>query len=1017
MTATAVSVFSRVYQLTDRDGRPIGQPPNVSQLITAFIQKPTEKSELFGAVDSPVAAEIKAHQTFLFGASSITFKSADETVMIELDFSPIVLGSFRCLLLFVSEEVGEFAYEIIGVAAFPQTPEPSTARFKCEAGKKLPVSQPVDVPNMFLIRALAHSLERAAFMKNPGPERKFRDAVTRRVHEIELHWKQSFTAAKFSVLCSAVQYFETPQEFVVHKHTAQEAGKSSNLLPIVFKPTKAGEYPCRIVLMNAFDIRCLQVRGIGLAATRELSLEFAVTAGKTIRQDLPFSNPSSETWNYKITVTGDPHFSAPTRLVLKGNSQGTLSVGFVGVRIGTFTGEMQVLNQTKESLTIYKLSAVVDEPPAEGKITMTCQARQKVTKTIDVKPFVRTADVVVTTTVPLIEYESPIHFVDGVLDPPFSFSVNAPRSGLLGGIITFTDPATKTYIWYVLEAQIDLAAPEGILTVQTIARRAAPLTIPISNPAPHPVTFTVTIPDNEISGGRQFTVEAGETVSYRVVVSPLKAGKRTSSIYFYSDDESEFWYSIRIEIEDPPVNILAPVTAPIGRTTSTFILLDNPTKAPATFRVENDSQTAWQVMTKRVIQLLAAEKRRVEIRYIPTSIGGKETATIAFRSPETGDQVYRVSGTGKPPQPLSPTLVSSSLDQTKTALLMFTNPFPYPSRFSMSISGESDSQEVFKFLLKRRFFSLNSYGEEYQIPFAFSPVSIGEFHASIVVASLGPARGPLPELEALPSVRWVYPVIGTSVEALVHETHLLKSRSQEVLEKLLKVTLIGETEVFTASEYALKLELPHGYEYIRSILDIQPTEITRSETGTELSLRAIFSPQRPFQQSVTLIVTNPLSQEWHFQIELTVELGKPSGTIVIESLLSKTGVAKIQLPVVFRNQVPFHAYFTAGSASEFSLSAAHGMIEPSLSGLPELPVDLLFSPKMYGKLLKALLVIDTVDSQFLFDIVGKTPDYVPPVVTRSMFDRSLYGPLEPPKKKANSLRPGRANIRSKSNLT
>lgn len=318
----------------------------------------------------------------------------------------------------------------------------------------------------------------------------------------------------------------------------------------------------------------------------------------------------------------------------------------------------------------------------------------------------------------------------------------------------------------------------------------------------------------------------------------------------------------------------------------------------------------------------------------------------------------------------------------------------------MSLSGEQESGEIFKFLVKRKVFSLTSYGEEFQIPFMFSPTALGQFRASFIVASLGPARGPLPELEALPSVRWIYPVIGNAVETAISETRILKCRAQQCLEQQLQVTLTGEQDSFAITEYTLQVEIPKGYEYLRSILDLQAVNIQKSDTASELFIRATFTPQRPLQQTVTLIVSNPLSQEWQFQIELNVELGKPLSTIVIESLLNKTGTARIQLPPGIRAQVPFHVYFAAGSASEFTLSAAHGIIDPVS---PELPVDVLFAPKMYGKLLKGLLVVDTLDSQFLFEVVGKTPEYVPPVVVRS----ALEAPVdirEKPKRKRNIIR-------------
>jgi hypothetical protein len=475
--------------------------------------------------------------------------------------------------------------------------------------------------------------------------------------------------------------------------------------------------------------------------------------------------------------------------------------------------------------------------------------------------------------------------------------------------------------------------------------------MPITNTKPYTVRYAITLADMDVIGEKTFDVSACTTLDYIVIATAMKAGKRTSSVYFFSSDENEFWYSLRIEVAEPPENILAPGTAPIGKFASTFVLLENPGQAAATFRVENDSQTAWQVMAKRVVQLAPGAKRKVELRFLPTAVGLKETARIAFRSPDGGDYCYRVTGTGKPPQPLSPTLVSAPMGQTRSAVILFTNPFPCPSRFSITVSNEQEG-EVFQFLAKRKVFSLNTYGEEFQIPFAFAPVALGQFRASIIVASLGPALGPLPELESLPSVRWIYPVIGHAAETEIAQHRVLKCRAQQKLDITFTLPLIGENEVFPESEYGLRLELPKGYEFVRSVLEVQTMRVEKSDAGADLTVAMTFAPQRPFQQETTVVIANPLGQDWNFTIELVVELGKPVETIVIESLLNKVGSAKVQIPGVFRDQVPFHAYFAAGSGSEFSLSAAHGMIEPTLLPAAELPVDVLFAPKMYGKLQK-----------------------------------------------------------------
>jgi hypothetical protein len=430
-------------------------------------------------------------------------------------------------------------------------------------------------------------------------------------------------------------------------------------------------------------------------------------------------------------------------------------------------------------------------------------------------------------------------------------------------------------------------------------------------------------------GEKEFVVAPNGSITYKVLVSPLRAMKKTSAVYFYSDDDGEFWYAIKIDVEDAPCNIIAPMTAPIGKNASTFIVLENPTTKSATFRVENDHPAVFQVVSRRVIQLAPMEKRRIEVQYIPTNVGVKETALVSFRSADTGDWQYRLTGIGKPPQPLSPTIISTSVDTPNSALVLFVNPFPYPARFSVSLSFEGD-EGIFKFLGRKKVFTLNQYNEEFQIPFTFTPTALGQFQAHLIVASLGPTRGALPDLESLPTVRWLYPIIGNSIASNVSETKVLKCRAHEPIQTKLTFTLVGETEVFQVSEYSWTVEIPPQFEFIRAALELQTSDLRRLENVTELDISVSFAPKRPLLGTVKLTIQNPLRQEWQFKLELNVELGRVHGSLLIESLLNKTGTGKIQLAVGFAAPTPFHAYFTRGSASEFSVTPEHGMIEPTL---------------------------------------------------------------------------------------
>ena len=77
----------------------------------------------------------------------------------------------------------------------------------------------------------------------------------------------------------------------------------------------------------------------------------------------------------------------------------------------------------------------------------------------------------------------------------------------------------------------------------------------------------------------------------------------------------------------------------------------------------------------------------------------------------------------------------------------------------------------------------------------------------------------------------------------------------------------------------------------------------------------------------------------------------------------------------------------------------------------DLPVEVQFSPKTYGKILKGTLVIDLIDAQFIYDVVGKMPEYIPPVAAAS----SLSHVVE--KKDSTLKKPKRNIIRDNINAT
>lgn len=1000
-----VKIFSRVFMIADENGKPLPAMRQISQQINDMINDPnavidddlnsakstakTDKSNQFNSL-------LKQHQIFSFNQTEIDFPMENSKAQLDLEFIPIALGTYRCILLFQDNNNGEFVIEVIGKALLPQPVEACQNKFKCEANKKVSYNLSIDTMNVGLIRALAYSSEKSQSSSLYCSERKFKELVQRRQHEYESVYKQWFSSNVFTVVNSATQYFDIANEVTVNKTNFGESTKGNhpNVLPITFKPVKAGQYPLHLVLNSKYDIRCFVINAVGLAATKELSIEFATVAGRSVKQDVPFTNPSDETWNFKFVIMGDSSFNVPQRLSVKPNQTGIISINFNPGKIGQYAAELQATNTTKESTVIYKLTGNVEEPPAERKISISCQARQRYTEKVDIKPFIRNGNLHVTTTVPIITFNSDILMENGSPKEPWTFTVLAPRSGVSAGTLTFTDPISGNYIWYIVEIQVSSPSPEQTIKVTTLARKTETIKIPIQNTKKVEAYFSVVLSDDDLFGDTEFKVPPQSTANYELIVSPLKAMARNSSVYFYSDDDGEFWYAIKIIATDSPTESIAPLTSPIGKHASTYILLENPLSKSTSFRYENSNPTAFHVMAKRLINLLPLEKKRIEVRYIPTTLGVKETTEISFHGTESGDYTYTLSGTGKPPQPLSPIIVNGAMNQPSSALVLFTNPFPYPARFQMSLASENEG-EIFKFLLKKKNFQLSSFGEEFQIPFTFNPSQLGQFSAHIIVAYTGPARGQIQEGE-LPTIRWIFSVIGNSVSVNNTELKHMKCRAMEIENAEMTFTLVGETEMFEASEYSLTLNLPPESDFLRFNVDMKPNEVHKNASCTELIVGIKFSPQRPVTARGRIIIKNPLAQEWSFDIQFTAERGKPTATISIEAPINKTGTANVVIPAAFRAQTPFHSYMVQGSACEFTLTADHGYIEAGVGDHTDMPFQIIFAPKMYGKVLQGLLVVDTIDSQYIFEVVGKTPEYVPPVIKSG----SRLGEIKPEEEEA-----------------
>lgn len=956
-------LFTRTFKIANEHGEVIDKKATVQQQIQAFLDDPSEQIDEPDESLTQFESVVARHQSFLFDCIEAEFPTKSS---VDVEFNPIALGTYRCLVLFRNEEVGEFIYEVIGKAELPEPIVVTRPAIKVEATKVLNAKIPIEVMNPELPKTLAYSYERMAAFTNYVSERKFRDLMTYRTREFTTMFYQSLTSYVLTASVSLPQFYSCPEEvYIFRNSTIENFSKDiANVIPLTFSPTRPGTYQNKVVLLSPYDIRVYSISGIAIPLTREIELVMETVAGREVYQDIPFTNTSQQVWQYKAIAVGDHGFRLNNRFTVDPESTGELRLSFYSKYIGEYKTDITITNITKESLVVYRVCAKVEEPPSEATVTVKCRAREKCTQKLDVPAIIREGVLDVTSTVPIMEFPPHVTFERGKANPEFEFSLMALRSGVSVGTLTFTDPTTGFYCWFVIDCKIEPPAAEETIHVTTQARKSITIDIPLTNNKSEDIDFDVAFSEADLFGEHSVVVPAKSTKTYQLVYSPLKDGKKISTISFYNDIEGEYIYKLDMVVEPPEVFVVKPLFCPIGKSVSAFVTIENPIDEETSLRVENSNQTCFQVKSNEFFHVGPREKKRIEITYIPSSIGTREEARVQFISPEIGVYAFELSGAGKPPQISSPTIIESDIGVTVSTTINFVNPFPYAGKFMLSLNAENP--DAFRFLSKKRTFSLSTYGEIHQIAVLFTPPRAGHFKANVVISK--------------DEIQWFYPVIGNGSILKSTDVPQVTGRNRENICQSVKLPLIGERENFDASEYSIDIEYESGYEFMQKTFDIRPTNVVYIDGTPNLQLTVKYEPKRPLSVPVGVSIENPIGQIWKFEVNIVVETGEPDQLITLECGLNKSVEHKIFVKEKIAQRTFFHAYFANGSSAEFRISKTEGILEPCLKDGFELPFSVTYEPLMYGKVMKALLVVDTLEVQWTFEFTGKVPDYVPPAL-------------------------------------
>lgn len=901
---------------------------------------------------------------------------------------PMSPGVFKAELRFLNDEMGEFALEIIATVSLPKQIDNFKFSIETSDDSQLTVSKILRLPttNPLLDRALTILCERLTVQSRQGVRAVLqgfsRNEVVgggeRKLASFEFHanspyFKVAEESAVDLSLCDAKGASKIKKvELVDMDETQPQSGLNSTL--VQFFPQKAGIYQCLMVCRGNLAGGLLQdIRAIAIEATTttpkvQTLLEFTAPARRSITQDLPVVNMSEEDWLLNVQLSGSRVFSGPSKLRVPAVGRASYPLTFAPTWIGKEIQGKLVFRRTNDILFEYSLSGEGEAPLAEGNEIIRCNARDTVMRKLRVTNSCKEP-----TTYAVV---SDLDFVSGdneLTVPPSSSAdyelfVTPSLGGSYAGSVYFN--ASKEYMWYTVKIEVDSPREESVIDISTVVRQAASVRLSIENPLNERVVFDVELQGDGLLGEDKFILEASEqSGTYELFYTPLIANEHQGSVAFLNDKVGEFWYRLNLcATKAEPLHLDTMVCA-VGARVSTDIPVENPLDHEITL-VSRCSNSVNYSVEPEVFNIPPYGSKKAKIFYSPSDIDVLQTSDISLHHAELGDWEYTVSGKGIEPGLMNEHVPIAVVGEPTSYMISFRNPFVTRLEIDVVLresdpKNAADNRPLALLMRRTERVPLAPRGA-LSIPMSFDPTVIAEHHAIVEISASYAER----------RLTWTFPIRGVVNAPLQARAVSIRGAAKTSTRRNFELELAPDTGDNEDDKVDFELSIPDAdaTTIAQQALTIIPIDMSTRF----LKLQAVFEPAKPFHASAHLVIKRRTGGRWPFEIMMEALPPKPDDIIQIQSKLHNTSTVTFRLKNNTMEYAPFTALFTTESPDTFTVSPSNGVLPPANSEGALFSVS--FSPVRYGLPQKGLLIVETKEMMWSYEVRGSHPTFVVPHV-------------------------------------
>eukprot|EP01022_Parablepharisma_sp_SALTPOND_P034835 TRINITY_DN931_c0_g1_i1.p1 TRINITY_DN931_c0_g1~~TRINITY_DN931_c0_g1_i1.p1 ORF type:complete len:1690 (-),score=186.44 TRINITY_DN931_c0_g1_i1:61-5130(-) len=914
-----------------------------------------------------------------------------QTTTLPVIFLPFELGVHECFIVLVDNDVGELQFQIIANAKLPSPQsEPITKTFPTESRQIIDLPIPSRNIKMESARALLHS--------QCTKERKEREKINWENYKRLMQEQQAFEVK----ITDTSSVFKAPNTITVIDRSAlrrdqlnmkpdvsrmisdmaSEKGED-NRLQIEFMAKVVKRYETKVMIANPYktDVRIYDLMVKTHPPPVYGQLTFNVPARHQVIQDIPINNESERDWNIKVDLQydrGQParfeitrgEYMAPKKQVTN------IQLKFAPDWVCDCKGKLTITIQSTLQTFVYELLGKGEEPLAEEKIVVNCEAKKNTRYTLNVRNDTEKVMHyrVETDMSKVLSGEATLKLLPREVGK-YVLNITPLVGGVDMGSITFIDNEER-YIWYVVELHVRSPEAEEEKPMQTYVRKPIAYEFSIKNPLNEPVTFDVDIKGEGLIGEPSLGIPANQTKVYELVYAPLRSGEYQGYINFVSEKAGEIKYKLALKAEDNPPIPLEFMEVELGKTGIHHVTLENPTKEEQLILVHNSNPTNYDLQEKFIIPPYSAMD--VPIKYIPSNLDATESARIVFDSKNIGRWEFTLEGRGKLPTETKTERVTTTVGDTIPSSIVFKNPLKEQATIEITLEP-SDSKEFMLLTTKPKVVlpPLSSYA----IRFQFAPRSMTLAKAVLMVSMSK-------------TLVWRYLLEGDA-EYLAHgQPFALKCQARKRSQETLKIQLPELAELRSDDVFSIEVVPKEpslaGLIDRSVVIDLARQNLNKMDEPLECFVK--FEPLRPFKAQTELLVSKSSGGRWRFAAIFEATEPEVDDIIEIKSPLHKTSSVSFRLCNHTRTYADFQAFFTHDSATEFSVYPKSGVLEPF--GKDGTNFIVSFTPTEYGKNKTGKLIIQTEEMQWTYKIKGSHPEYKVPKPGGGRLDNKLNKDLE-----------------------